>query len=123
MVVNELRVNPDVRALGHVLAAGGYETGYIYLWIDGFEWRSLRDKRYTYAVYRRDGKEHLYDNVEDPLQKVNRAGVPSFKARLAEFRGRLAERRRELQDPFQACTWDRDHWTDGNRNVLRGAKG
>jgi len=32
MVVNELRVNPGHRALGHVLKDGGYETGYIGKW-------------------------------------------------------------------------------------------
>ena len=97
--------------------------GHTYLWIDGFEWRALRDKRYTYAVCRRDGSEHLYDNVEDPFQKVNRAADPAFAARLREFRDRLAEKRRGLQDSFETCSWYRDHWTDGNRNVLRGARG
>ena len=32
MVINELRMNPDHRCLGHVLADGGYETGYIGKW-------------------------------------------------------------------------------------------
>ena len=97
--------------------------GHTYLWIDGFEWRGLRDKRHTYAVYRRDGTEHLYDNLEDPLQKVNRAGDPAYQTKLREFRDRLLERRRALNDSFEACTWYRDHWTDGNRNILRGARG
>ena len=97
--------------------------GHTYQWIDGFEWRGLRDKRFTYAVYRRDGSEHLYDNREDPRQKVNRAQDPAFRAKLAEYRDRLAAKRRALNDTFETCTWYRDHWTDGNRNILRGARG
>jgi arylsulfatase A-like enzyme len=97
--------------------------GHTYLWIDGFEWRAVRNKRYTYAVYRVDGSEHLYDNLEDPLQKANRARDPAFRGVLDEFRGRLAARRKALGDTFEACTWYRDHWTDGSRNIMRGAKG
>src|SRR5262249_52889725 len=29
-------------------------------WADGTEWRGLRDHEYTYAVYRRDGRELLF---------------------------------------------------------------
>jgi arylsulfatase A-like enzyme len=97
--------------------------GHTYLWIDGFEWRAVRDKRHTYAVYHVDGSEHLYDNLEDRLQKANRARDPAFRGVLDEFRDRLATRRKALGDTFEACTWYRDHWTDGKRNILRGAKG
>jgi len=97
--------------------------GHTCLWVDGFEWRGIRDRRYTYAVYRTDGSEHLYDNREDPLQKANRAADSAFRGVLGEFRDRLAARRQALADTFEACTWYRDHWTDGNRNILRGAKG
>jgi hypothetical protein len=34
---------------------------------DGHEWRALRDKRYTYALYRADGSELLFDNQSDSL--------------------------------------------------------
>jgi arylsulfatase A-like enzyme len=97
--------------------------GHTYLWIDGFEWRGVRDKRYTYATYRRDGAERLFDNREDPLQKVDRSADPGYRGTLDEFRDRLAARRKALADPFEACTWYRDHWTDGDRTILRGAKG
>ena len=32
MVINELRMNPNQRCLGHVLTESGYETGYIGKW-------------------------------------------------------------------------------------------
>jgi arylsulfatase A-like enzyme len=97
--------------------------GHTYLWIDGFEWRAVRNKRFTYAKYRVDGSEHLYDNLDDPFQKVNRAGDAAFRGIREEFRDRLADRMKALGDTFESCTWYRDHWTDGDRRVLRGARG
>ncbi len=29
MVINEVRLNPNQRCIGHVLTGGGYETAYI----------------------------------------------------------------------------------------------
>lgn len=37
-------------------------------WQDGTEWRAMRDKQYTYGIYRRDGRELLFDNIADPYQ-------------------------------------------------------
>ena len=37
-------------------------------WVDGHEWRALRSKRYTYALYRADRSELLFDNQADPYQ-------------------------------------------------------
>ena len=97
--------------------------GHTYLWIDGFEWRALRDKRYTYAVYRRDGAELLFDNLADPLQNKKLINNPAFRKVADKSRSRLKERMEELNDNFEKCSWYRDHWTDCNRNILRGARG
>jgi len=37
-------------------------------WTDGTEWRAVRDHEYTYAIYRRDRRELLFDNRRDPYQ-------------------------------------------------------
>src|SRR5262249_31068228 len=37
-------------------------------WTDGTEWRALRDHEYTYAIYRRDGRELLFRHRADPYQ-------------------------------------------------------
>ena len=97
--------------------------GHTYLWEDGFEWRALRDKRYSYAVYRRDGSELLFDNINDPLQAKNLIGDTGYKNIEDTFRLKLKEKMERLDDTFEKCTWYRDHWTDGCRNILRGAKG
>ncbi len=97
--------------------------GHTYLWEDGFEWRGLRDKRYTYAIYRRDRSELLFDNQDDPLQMKNLIAATGYKNIAEDFRLKLRKKMEELGDSFEKCTWYRDHWTDGQRNILRGAKG
>ncbi|MFH1732494.1 MAG: sulfatase [Planctomycetota bacterium] len=97
-------------------------TGACADWIDGHEWRAMRDKRYTCAVYRVDGSELLFDNAADPYQMTNLAADPAHKAALARFRAMLAAKMSSLNDTFEKCTWYRDHWTE-DRIILRAAKG
>jgi len=91
-------------------------------WDDGHEWRALRSKRYTYAVYRSDRSELLFDNQADPWQRTNAIDDPAHADAAERLRSLLRERMDELNDAFQACTWYRDHWTQ-DRNILRGARG
>jgi len=98
-------------------------TGACAAWENGHEWRALRDKRYTYAIYRVDKSELLFDNKNDPHQMINLAADPKHAAALRRFRKMLAAKMKSLNDTFEQCTWYRDNWTDGNRNILRGAKG
>jgi arylsulfatase A-like enzyme len=97
--------------------------GAVAAWENGHEWRALRDRRFTYAVYRVDGRELLFDNGGDPYQMNDLAGDPHHAATLQRFRALLREKMAALNDTFEACTWYRDHWTDGNRNILRSATG
>jgi arylsulfatase A-like enzyme len=97
--------------------------GHTWQWADNFEWRAVRDKRYTYAIYRRDKSELLFDNQGDPLQMRNLARDPAHGDTLERLRKQLAEKMKSLDDTFEACTWYRDHWTDGKRNIIASAKG
>ena len=97
--------------------------GHTCQWMDSFEWRGVRDRRHTYAIYRRDKSELLFDNESDPLQMRNLASDAAHKDTLDRHRRRMAEKMRSLGDTFEACTWHRDHWTDGKRNVIASAKG
>jgi arylsulfatase A-like enzyme len=97
--------------------------GHTYEWKDGFEWRAVRDKNYTYAKYLVDGKELLFNHSEDPLQVNDLLGDPAYadvKQRMKSF---MEGKMEELSDEFMHCTWYRDHWTDGNRNIISSAKG
>ena len=95
--------------------------GHTYLWKDGFEWRGLRDKRYTYAVYRRDRSELLFDNEADPLQITNLASDTAHRAVLKRFRERLKTRMDQLKDTFETCNWYQDHWTK-DREIIHGPR-
>jgi arylsulfatase A-like enzyme len=90
-------------------------------WEDGHEWRALRDKQFTYAVYRVDGREFLFDNLADPWQTRNLSATPDHADVMARFRAMLKRKMESLNDTFAACTWYRDHWTDGHRNIIRSA--
>ena len=97
--------------------------GHTYLWQDGFEWRAVRDKRYTYAVYLRDKSELLFDNQADGLQMKNLAADPAHKETRDRLAGQLAGKMKDLGDTFEKCSWYRDHWTDGKRDIIASARG
>ena len=78
-------------------------------WEDGHEWRALRDKQYTYAVYRVDGRELLFDNTADPYQMHDLSGAALHRRMLDRFRLLLKEKMAGLNDTFERCTWYRDH--------------
>jgi len=97
--------------------------GHTYLWKDGFEWRAVRDKSYTYARYLVDGKELLFNHSVDPLQVNDLSGSPAYRNRKQRMRSFMEGKMEELNDEFMPCTWYRDQWTDGNRNIISSAKG
>jgi arylsulfatase A-like enzyme len=97
--------------------------GSVAVFEDGFEWRGLRDKQFTYAVWRRDGSEHLFDNLADPFQLHDLAADPAHRETAAALRTQLERRMAELGDTFESSLWYAYHWTDGDRRIIRGARG
>lgn len=97
-------------------------TGACAVWANGHEWRALRDKRYTYAIFRKDKQELLFDNIDDPFQMKNLIDAPAHKETAERFRKMLAGKMKSLNDTFPESTWYRDNWIK-NRVILRGAKG
>jgi len=95
-------------------------TGACAAWEDGHEWRALRNKRYTYAMYRRDRSRLLFDNVADPFQQRNLAEDPDYAATLKEFHQALETKMVSLNDTFAPCTWYRENWTK-DRIILNSA--
>ncbi len=91
-------------------------------WIDGSEWRAVRDHEYTYAVYHRDGKELLFHHRDDPYQLTDLAGERAQSATLAHYRQMSAAWRKEQNDEFQACSWYENRWTK-DRNIVMTARG
>jgi len=97
--------------------------GHTYRWIDGFEWRALRDKRFTYAKYLRDGKELLFDRQNDPESKNNVVDEPSYKEDLERLRDRMTAKMKGLNDGFHPCSWYRDNWMHKNYSIKSAARG
>ena len=67
-------------------------TGPTATFADGNEWRALRDKQYTYAVFHVDGQELLFNNVQDPYQMNNLADQQEFQPLLEQYRQKLKEK-------------------------------
>jgi len=98
-------------------------TGACAVWANGYEWRAIRDKQYTFAIYKVDGKELLFDNIADPYQMNNLAEDPAYDAKRGEMKAKMYAKMESISDNFDISTYYRDNWTDGNRNILRGARG
>jgi len=101
-------------------AAFMQNTGAVAIWEDGHEWRALRDKRFTYAIYRIDKKEFLFDNKKDPYQMKNLSDGSLYTDQLIKFRKMLKEKMETLNDTFEKSTWYNDHWIE-NRIIKRTA--
>lgn len=97
--------------------------GHTHLWKDGFEWRAVRDERYTYATYLRDSSELLFDRKLDPYEKNNVIGDKKYRSVAKMMRGRMAEKMEELNDEFKPCTWYRDHWMYKGYSIESSARG
>lgn len=76
---------------------------------DGYEWRAYRTKRYTYATYRRDGKELLFDHIEDPLQMQDLSGDSSYRKVLETLREAMRTRMACIQDGFEPTSYYEQH--------------
>jgi hypothetical protein len=72
----------------------------------------------TYAIYRKDRKERLFDNLQDPYQLHNLADSAGQEQTLNCLRALLKSRLTKLDDTFEASTWYRDHWVK-DRNITR----
>ena len=85
-------------------------TGPTAVFNDGNEWRALRTKRYTYAVYKKDGKELLFDNERDKLQKNDLSSDPEYADIKSELKEKMFRKMKEIGDQFRSNSYYRDNW-------------
>ncbi len=98
--------------------------GHTYQWIDGFEWRAVRNKQFTYARYLRDGSEHLYDNQKDPAQNRNLVNDPEFEPVLKQLREAMQSKMNELEDEFKPHSFYRSWMAENDPySIVRAARG
>ncbi len=93
-------------------------TGATACWEDGHEWRAVRDKQYTYAVFRSDGQELLFDNLADPYQMHNLAEDPAFAAVKADLQHKMQAKMARIGDDFAPSSFYQQHWVR-NRLILK----
>ncbi|HML46469.1 MAG TPA: sulfatase [Clostridia bacterium] len=96
-------------------------TGPTAAWGDGHEWRAYRTKRYTYAVYKKDGRDLLFDHAEDPHQMRDLAGEAAYAKVLEDLRERMRAKMARINDTFEHTGYYRDHWVDENRIIRQTA--
>ena len=85
-------------------------TGPTAIYGDGYEWRAVRTRRYTYATYLRDSSEYLFDNINDPYQKRNLAGNPDYAKIKANMKAAMYKKMREAGDRFRKNSYYKKHW-------------
>ena len=127
-----LEIPDDVEGVdlsGHALGAGGPEPEAAFMqgmgetdaWDDGFEWRAVRDKQFTYAIWRDGPVERLHDNQADPYQMNNLIDDPAHAATLERLRRIMNKRMAELGDTFESASWYHQHWIDDQECIVRTA--
>ncbi len=96
-------------------------TGACAIWDNGHEWRAVRTKQFTYAVYKVDGKELLFDNIKDPYQMKNLVQEKKYQSVLQDLKKKMKRKMASINDTFEDSLWYRDNWISKDREILRSA--
>ncbi|MFW6007200.1 MAG: sulfatase [Halanaerobiales bacterium] len=95
-------------------------TGACAVWENGHEWRAVRDEEFTYAIYRVDGKELLFNNKKDPYQENNLADHPAYQDKLKFYQNWLRKKMNSINDNFEKSTYYKENWIK-DRKIIRTA--
>lgn len=87
-------------------------TGRTAVWGSGNEWRAIRTKKYTYAIYKRDGKELLFDNISDPYQMTNLASKAEYSDILSALKNEMYEMMNKIGDDFEDNSFYKENWVE-----------
>ncbi len=85
-------------------------TGPTAIFGDGNEWRAYRTRRYTYAIFKKDGKELLFDNKNDPYQTQNLVDDPEYQAIRQRLHNEMLLKMDSINDKFRSNSYYRDNW-------------
>ncbi len=95
-------------------------TGPTAVFGDGYEWRAYRTKRYTYATYKVDGQELLFDNETDPYQMHNLIGEPAYAALKETLKRKMYDKMTRIGDSFANNSYYEENWVE-DRVIKRTA--
>ncbi len=85
-------------------------TGAVAMWEDGHEWRAYRTERFTYATYRVDGSEYLYDNLADPYQMTDLSKDPAYKDTLEQLKAQMYAEMARIGDKYHPSSYYEQNW-------------
>ncbi len=95
-------------------------TGPTAVFGDGNEWRAYRTREFTYAVFKADGMELLFDNQKDPYQMHNLVGDPAYGQVMADLKSRMYAEMERINDHFENNSYYEKNWVE-NRLIKRTA--
>ncbi len=95
-------------------------TGPTAVFGDGNEWRAIRTKQYTYAVFKSDGQELLFDNIKDPYQMNNLVNEKAYETVKEELKASMWEKMRKIGDNFENNSYYEQNWIE-DRIIKRTA--
>lgn len=95
-------------------------TGPTAVFGDGNEWRAYRTKRYTYAVFKADGMELLFDDQKDPLQLHDLMDDPCYAQVAADLKAKMYAEMERIGDTFENNSYYEKNWVE-NRLIMRTA--
>ncbi len=95
-------------------------TGPTAVFGDGYEWRAFRTRQYTYAVFKSDGQELLFDNGKDPYQMNSLIDNPEYKGIKENLKRRMREKMNEIGDGFENNSYYEKNWIE-NRIIKHTA--
>jgi arylsulfatase A-like enzyme len=95
-------------------------TGPTAVFGDGNEWRAFRTKQYTYAVFKSDGMELLFDNSADPFQMNNLAQQTEYIDIKEELKSLMWKKMNDIGDGFEQNSYYEKNWIE-DRIIKRTA--
>jgi arylsulfatase A-like enzyme len=95
-------------------------TGPTAVFGDGNEWRAFRTRQYTYAVFKSDGQELLFDNKKDPYQMNNLIENSDYSGIVLSLKKQMWDKMNEIGDTFENNTYYEKHWIE-DRLIKRTA--
>ncbi len=96
-------------------------TGPTAIYGNGKEWRAIRTQKYTYALYKSDGEEFLFNNIDDKYQTKNLAEDENYSDILTSLREEMFMKMKALGDYFPQNSYYKKHWVKG-RKILPDLK-
>lgn len=83
------------------------------------EWRAYRTKEFTYAVYKADNEELLFDNLNDPCQNVNLIYDKNYIDIGKRIKDEMYSEMASINDEFENNAYYKKNWIKNKTVVVQ----